>query len=121
MWSERSGSSLESFVGRLPNCRRYVKDNVDLLDKEGTLVGFDAQARQHAVAADCDDFVSELRVLSFDLVEELRGEMNEFSFKNKFEFELTYRIIEDLPNPGVYVVILLVSDENVNTFDITCA
>lgn len=98
-----------------------MKDNVDLLDKEGTLVGFDAQARQHAVAADCDDFVSELRVLSFDLVEELRGEMNEFSFKSKFEVELTYRIIEDLPNPGVYVVILLISDENVNTFDITCA
>lgn len=57
-----------------------MKDDVDLLDEEGTLVGFDAQARQHAVAADCDDFVSELRVLSFDLVEELQGEMNEFSF-----------------------------------------
>lgn len=49
-----------------------MKNNVDLLDKKRTFVRLDAQARQHAVAADGDDFVTELWMFALHLFEELR-------------------------------------------------
>lgn len=49
-----------------------MKNNVDLLDKKCTFICLDTQARQHAIAADGDDFVTELWMIALHLLEELR-------------------------------------------------
>lgn len=55
-----------------PNCCRNVENDVDLLHEKGPFVCFNAQAGQHAIAADGNDFVTEFRVITFDKVEKLK-------------------------------------------------
>lgn len=49
-----------------------MENNIDMLDKNRSLAWSNAQTWQHAIAVDSNDFVTELRVVSFDLLEKLR-------------------------------------------------
>jgi len=48
-----------------------VENHVDVLDKQRSFAWIDAETGQDAIAGDSDDLVTEFRVLTFDLIEEL--------------------------------------------------
>lgn len=48
-----------------------MEDNVDVFNQQCAVVWINPQAGQHAVAGNGDDFVTKLRVISFDEVEQL--------------------------------------------------
>jgi hypothetical protein len=49
-----------------------MKNNIDLLSQQSTLVRLNTEARQHTIAIDGNHFMTKFRLLSFYLIEELR-------------------------------------------------
>jgi hypothetical protein len=49
-----------------------MEDNVDLLDQESSLVGFNTQLWQHAVTSNGDNFMTKLGMFAFYLIKELK-------------------------------------------------
>lgn len=65
----RLSRSSQSFYS--PDCRGDMEDDVDVFDQKRAVVRVNSQAGQHAVTGNGDDFVTKLRVISFDDIEQL--------------------------------------------------
>lgn len=89
--------SLLFTFGVLPNSCGNVKDDIDVLNQETSIVGLNAQAGQHTIAADSNNFMTEFGLISFNQIEKLKRSFLFSRLKKMFVGESSGRLF-NLPD-----------------------